>query len=171
MSYQDATSVQEVPFQLWKGLNQAHISLFMCVAWQIWKAGCSFIFQDKQCKPLETLKKALIEHTALCLPLFNPQFGTSSAAGNGHMNYSNPKKTFQCWMDGSFDENGKRGAAYILKKEDTLISYELTYSSEAISPFHMEACAMLLASRWQSCSNSITVVSIRIRKCWYRWYN
>lgn len=48
-------------------------------------------------------------------------------------------------VDGSFDNNEHGGAAYIIKLASCLTRYEVRGFDKAISPFHMEAMALLLA--------------------------
>lgn len=51
----------------------------------------------------------------------------------------------QCWTDGSFDESEKGGAAFILEFQGKLLKYEFSSFEDAISPFKMEACSLLMA--------------------------
>ncbi|KAF3341104.1 Reverse transcriptase-like protein [Carex littledalei] len=53
---------------------------------------------------------------------------------------------YSCSVDGSFKMPDQGGAAYVLKHDYILVQYGLKYYS-ALSPFHMEASALLMGMR------------------------
>lgn len=141
-------TIWEALTRIWQPLQSSQLSLFMLLAWHIWKSRCNYIFKKKQCNPHDTLRKALLDHLSLCPSAPNPANSfpqltlatvTGTQAVDTRMGY------LCCWIDGSFDESDKGGAAFVLMSDSTLVRYHLLFHNNATSPFHMEATALLKA--------------------------
>lgn len=50
---------------------------------------------------------------------------------------------FSVWVDGSYEQSGRGGVAYMVIREGQLITYEVK-GFEGVSPFHMEVMALLM---------------------------
>lgn len=65
-------SVLEIMTLLWKDLQAPQIILFMFLAWQIWKARCSNIFNNVKCNPISTLRQMDLNHHPLNFSVLAP---------------------------------------------------------------------------------------------------
>lgn len=113
----------------------------MMLAWQVWKARCKAVFEDKRCIPEDTIKLTLtgsVGRPPLCQ-------SAQSTYTNTREQSADPEKGYSVWTDGSFDSTDMGGAAYLLYFNNQLIRYEARTSQKAVSPFHMEVTALLMA--------------------------
>lgn len=128
---------------LWQNLDESQIANFMILAWNIWKGRCAYLFQKKECNPDAVISASIsawLSQQGLTRRVnkpINDAFGRCQSLAEQRDNIA--------WLDGSFDEDEKGGAAYLLMSQQRLTRYEFKYFSTATSPFHMEAMALLMA--------------------------
>ncbi|XP_078157470.1 uncharacterized protein LOC144553249 [Carex rostrata] len=141
----------EVLLQLWKHLTNTQLAMFMSLGWHIWKARCSYIFQDKQCQPSSTLNDAisLIQQCHFKNGTWL-NLGSDGKANSGEVRVQTDEGAqCCCWVDGSVGvtpaSQQSGGAAYVLYKQGTLMRYELEYIAKPNSPFQTETQALLSA--------------------------
>ncbi|KAJ3705432.1 hypothetical protein LUZ61_009137 [Rhynchospora tenuis] len=123
-------------------------NMFVCFAnqmWALWKHRCGVIHEGKSFNVFSALKVAdsydslssiTIKHSDL--PVF------SAAEDNQATNITSER--IHCWVDGSYDDRGEGGWAFILFDNNTLRLYGAG-SGKITSPFHGELNAVVLAVR------------------------
>lgn len=129
-------TLHEVLNYTWNCLTPDQTATFIALAWQIWKARCAHIYQQKDCKPDHTLKQ---------LNFGLVQFPHVTPISNTQESCLTMNDKHKCWTDGSWDELGRGGAAFILECQGELTKFELSHFEETASPFKMEACSLLMA--------------------------
>ena len=74
----------------------------------------------------------------MLVPKTIPGHNSAMAIGDSKLlqNRANSAQ-YACWSDGSMDQWGKGGAAYILESHQQLVKYELKSFKWGISPFHI----------------------------------
>lgn len=148
-------------FELWSRFDNVQIALFMVLAWNIWKARCKEFFLEKKSVPENTLNTvmALMNRQTSDLNYAIQRDGDQSNAQGGEL----LKQVNYCaWSDGSFGPC-EGGAAFLIWHKEQLLRYELRSFQKAVSPFHMEVSAMLMAIKH---AISLSVFSFRIHNCW-----
>lgn len=141
-------TIVEALIRLWQHLQPAQLSLFMILAWHIWKSRCDFIFRKKECNPQDTVRKALLDHLSLCSPPPDPvntHLQLALATDTGTKGVEAQMGRLCWWVDGSYDESDKGGAAFFILSDSTLVRYEFLFFNNVASLFHMEATAILRA--------------------------
>lgn len=130
--------------------------MFILLAWNIWKARCAQLFQEKSFCPEKVLAQALMDaqHDQLYIPI-----PMDLKAIKLHDEVSNwgSYEGYCAWSDGSFGTKNEGGAAFLMGHKGHLIRYELQHFGNAISPFHMEVIAVLMAVKY--------VVFMQIQEC------
>ncbi|XP_078177812.1 uncharacterized protein LOC144572217 [Carex rostrata] len=138
--------IKEILTNLWSVLDQSQIALFLSIAWQVWKSRCSHLFDSKRVKPDNTLMAATSLDQAIKLtklpcnmiPITVPSTLQGAIADS-------QQHCHVCYLDGSFNQPDKGGAAYLIHLDEELIRYEAIYKDDAVSPFQMEAFALVSA--------------------------
>ncbi|XP_078151207.1 uncharacterized protein LOC144546535 [Carex rostrata] len=138
--------IKEILTNLWSVFDQSKIALFLSIAWQVWKSRCSHLFDSKRVKPDNTLMAAVFLDQAIKLtklpcnmvPITVPSTLQGALADT-------QQHCHVCYLDGSFNQPDKGGAAYLIYLDEELIRYETICKTDAFSPFQMEAFALLSA--------------------------
>lgn len=110
----------------------------MMLAWNVWKARCDATFKGNRCVPEKTL--ALVRPIKTGSPIqLHLNIDRQDLAEEGlHTGY-------RVWVDGSYDPTNVGGAAYLMELDRELVRYETNCFQRAISLFHMEVTALLMA--------------------------
>lgn len=126
---------------LWNGLDASKLAQFLSIAWHIWKARCSALFADKPCQPCKVVAES---HNLI--QMCNNGIGIRMlVTGKEQIQKSSCSEGILCWVDGSFDNSDQGGAAHIVISNSELLWYQVSYLSNPISPFQVEAEALLRA--------------------------
>lgn len=132
-------------FVLWHGVDDEQIATFMLTAWNIWKARCHYVFQEKPCIAHETIRAV---HSQAWAQWLGALLHLSSYKANSQPQLAARDivtSEYMMRVDGSFNAQEKGRAACILHQRGTLIRYDLLGYREGISPFHMEVRVFLMA--------------------------
>lgn len=119
------------------------MALSLSIAWHIWKACCTQVFEAKRARPDKTLLAVEVWSRAIRLTKY--RFPTIPTDTTTNPLQQDDDRYYNCFLDGSFKDPDKGGATYIFYFNERLIRYEIIYKEEAASPFQMEAIALLQA--------------------------
>ncbi|KAJ4806341.1 RNA-directed DNA polymerase (reverse transcriptase)-related family protein [Rhynchospora pubera] len=126
-------------------LHQGMFATFANHMWALWKHRCGVVHEERNFNAFSALRIAN-SYDALSNVVMRHIGHLPCTASQDSGAASSDKEEVQCWVDGSCDDQGEGGWAFVLFDQNTLKLYGAG-SGKISSPFHGELNAVLLAVR------------------------